>query len=72
MIWLDADVETIYQRTKHFSHRPLLNVNEPKKKIKELLDQRKSFYSQADYILNTSGSSIDEVVEGALRIIDGA
>lgn len=72
MIWLNADAETIYQRIKSFKHRPLLNVDEPKKKIKELLDQRKSFYAQADYTLNTSGSSIDEVVEGALRIIDGA
>jgi len=72
MIWLDANVDTIYERTKSSAHRPLLNVDDPKKKIQTLLDSRKAFYSQADHTINTSGLSIDEVTEDILRMINGS
>ena len=40
VVCLTADEETIMARTKKYKHRPLLNVNDPKQKIKSLLGKR--------------------------------
>ncbi len=61
MVCLWADPEVILERTKRFSHRPLLNVENPLDKIKDLLDKRKPYYERADEHVNTSGLSPDEV-----------
>ena len=64
---LDASVEVIYERIKNASHRPLLNVEDPKGKIEELLDRRARFYTKIEHHIDTSDFTIDEVVQ---RIID--
>ncbi len=60
-LWADADV--IYERIKSDIHRPLLNVPDPKKKIKELLEYRKPFYEKADFHINTANLKIQGIVE---------
>jgi len=67
IICLNAAPAVIYQRIKDQPHRPLLNVDDPMTRIKELLYERKEFYKKAHYTIDTSELSIDEVVE---RIID--
>jgi len=66
---LSADAETIYQRTKNSFTRPLLNVENPKEKIKEILDQRMPFYAQMQFQIDTSSLSIEEVVSKIIQII---
>jgi shikimate kinase len=68
IIFLHASPEVIYNRVKGESHRPLLQVKEPQKKIKELLDFRAEFYENNDLMIDTSKLSVDEVVN---KIIDG-
>ena len=70
IICLDASPEVIYERTKHRSHRPLLNVKNPKAKIKELLDERVAFYDKIDHHIDTSDLSIDEAVKGVIKILE--
>ncbi len=62
MICLTASPEVILERTKRHSHRPLLNVPDPKAKIIELLEARKQFYDQANYVVDTSDFKVEEVV----------
>jgi len=67
LICLWADPEVILERTKRYTHRPLLNVDDPVAKINELLAFRKPFYERADYHINTSSMSI----EGVIKEIEG-
>ena len=61
-ICLWASPHAIYERTKSFGHRPLLNVDDPEGKIKELLDHRKPFYEKAEYHIDTTDLKIGDVV----------
>ena len=69
MIYLKVSPELILERTRHYAHRPLLNVDNPKKKIEELLEYRKEYYEQAGYTIDTSNSNIDGVVNKILEVI---
>ncbi len=69
LVCLWADPKDIYKRTKYYAHRPLLNAGDPLKKIKELLEKRKSYYEVADYHVNTSSVGIDEAVESILKFV---
>jgi len=71
LVCLKATPEVILERTKHVSHRPLLNVPNPKEKIQELLNKREPYYTRADYLVDTSNLSIKEVTEEILNIIRG-
>ena len=71
VICLWADAHTIRQRTVEHGHRPLLNVEDPEKKIKELLDYRKPFYQKADFHVDTTDLDIGAVVERIKGILDG-
>lgn len=72
MICLLAQEEVIYQRIKEDTHRPLLNVDNPRKKIKELLSKREPFYKKADYFVDTSRISCEEVTQRIMEILDNA
>ena len=68
LILLWADPGVIYERTKGQTHRPLLNVPDPKAEIKKILAKREPVYKQAaDFIVNTAKLDVEEVVA---RIID--
>ena len=70
VILLTASPEIILNRVlKEKGQRPLLEVSDRMKKIKDLLSFREPFYNRsADYIIDTSGLSIDEVVERIIEI----
>jgi shikimate kinase len=62
VVCLTASPEKIYDRIKHETHRPLLQTADPKATIRELLDSRAKFYSQADACIDTSELSVDDVI----------
>lgn len=68
IICLKASPETILKRTKGLKTRPLLNVQDPKKQIEELLKKRKPCYSKADFSIETDNLSIKQVVEEILKL----
>jgi len=69
VICLKAKPSVIYERTKKTKERPLLNVPEPLKKIKELLAKRAPFYAKADYSVDTSTLAPEEVSEKVIEIL---
>lgn len=69
LIYLSTDPEVIYQRTKDQLHRPLLNVPNSQTKIQELLDQRKFYYEQAHFIIDTSHLSVDQSAQKILALL---
>lgn len=67
IICLRARPETIYERTKHDTSRPLLQVEDPLKRIRELLEFRKPYYEQADIMIDTDEKSPEEIVAEILE-----
>ncbi|MBU4305887.1 MAG: shikimate kinase [Candidatus Omnitrophica bacterium] len=70
IICLSARPEIIIERTKAYSHRPLLNVSGPQARIQELLRLRAPFYRRADYTVDTSDLSVEEVTAKILDWIN--
>ncbi|RMG00191.1 MAG: shikimate kinase [Nitrospirae bacterium] len=58
---LTAEPESILQRTSRSDERPLLNVDDPLKRIKELLEARRPQYMRADRMINTEGKTPSQV-----------
>lgn len=63
-LWTSA--ETIYERVRAHSHRPLLNGPDPLGKIRQLLAAREPYYRQADVLVNTEQRPLREV---ALQVV---
>ena len=70
VICLIARPEVIYERTKGSIHRPLLNTPDPVSSIRELLSKREEYYRGADYTVDTSDISPEEIVSKILNIMD--
>jgi len=67
IICLTAAPEVILRRVGDTSHRPLLNVPDPRKQIELLLKLRQPFYGQADMTIDTSNLSVEQVVDKILK-----
>jgi shikimate kinase len=63
IVCLTASAGTIYERTKRNKTRPLLSVDDPLAKIKELLAFRQPYYEKADIVIDTERRSPLEVAE---------
>lgn len=63
VVCLWATPETIYERTQKQSHRPLLKVEDPMGRIRDLLEYRRPFYQKAEVHIDTDVLSIPEIVE---------
>jgi shikimate kinase len=68
VICLNATPEAIYERTKKYRTRPLLNVADPVAKIKELMNARAPFYAKAEYQIETTGKSVSEVAKEIINL----
>jgi len=70
VITLWATPETIWQRTKENSTRPLLQVEDPLAEIKNLLESREATYLAADQVISTemrSAKAVSELVARAYK-----
>lgn len=66
VVCLWASAETIWERVRTQTHRPLLQTPDPLGKIKEMLNQRGPTYRKADVLIHTGLRSPREV---ALQVI---
>jgi shikimate kinase len=69
MICLWADPATIWERTRSYGHRPLLEVDDPLGRIKGLLELRRPFYEKADFHIDTTDLDVRTVVERIKKIV---
>ena len=61
--WLKASPETIYNRIKNQTHRPLIDVENPLNEIKRLLAIREKLYAEANVSIETNGMEADKIVD---------
>lgn len=70
LFYLEASADFLYEQIKISGKRPLLDVDDPKAKIEELLKERLSFYLKADYTVASEGQSIERVSEEIASICE--
>ena len=67
---LTASVEEILKRVAEHNHRPLLKGCDVENRIRSLLQERAPQYAKADFQIDTTHLSIEEVVERILHQLD--
>lgn len=71
IVWLTATPETILERVRHSTTRPVLNGHMNVEYIAELMEKRRACYEDAaDYRVATDGKSREEICEEILRSLD--
>jgi shikimate kinase len=69
IICLTANLDVILERTSRRPNRPLLQCENPRQVIQELLEKRKPLYDQADFQVDSSQSTPHEVAEEIIQYL---
>ena len=69
-IWLKGDFETIMERVSRKDTRPLLQVEDPRAKMKALMDERYPIYAEADIIVPIAKGPHIRTVNKVVRYLD--
>jgi shikimate kinase len=76
VVYLKARVESLWERTRHDSSRPLLATPNPRQRLAEILDERDPLYRQAAHVIVETGSQSAATLVGrviaAVRDHEGA
>ena len=65
-VWIKADLETLWERVKDKTSRPLLNGDNPKGVLTGLLEARYPLYETAEIVVNSASGDPHEVVVNAI------
>lgn len=70
IVWLTAEPETILERVKHSTDRPVLNGHMNVEYISTLMEKRHDCYAAAaDYVVATDGRNRDEICTRILELV---
>lgn len=68
VVWLHADIETLYSRTAKSNSRPLLQTKNPKEVLKNLMAERAPHYQECSHLtINTENLDVDDIATGILE-----
>jgi shikimate kinase len=68
VICMHAPIETILKRTMHTNHRPLLQVEDPEKRLRDLYAQREEIYRRTGTMVLTDSRPLREIASHVLRV----
>jgi len=68
VIWLTADLDTLYRRASRAGGRPMLE-SRSREEVAALLSQREPYYRQAHFTVDTTGLGVDAVVNRILVLL---
>lgn len=79
-VWLDADLEVLWNRVRHKTTRPLLRAANPKQVLAELLEKRVPTYALAEirvkaephYSVENTAAKVIEALEAHGEILEQA
>jgi shikimate kinase len=71
VVCLAAGPDVILGRVEGSTHRPLLQVPDPRGRIQELLNARAPFYARADVTIDTDGLAPEDVADRVMEAVDG-
>ncbi len=67
-VWLDADLDLLWNRVRHKDTRPLLRTPDPRATLSDIFAERVPVYAKADLAVKADPSySIDDMVD---RVVD--
>ena len=70
IVLLTATPETVFERVRYSTDRPVLNGNMDVEYIKELMEKRRARYEMAaDIVITTDGKTADEICQEILEVI---
>lgn len=71
VIYLQTSVDQQLQRTAHDRNRPLLQTDNPRKKLEQLLTERDPLYREiADFVIETDGCKVRDVVQKITHLVE--
>lgn len=69
-VWLDADLDLLWQRVKHKDTRPLLRTANPRQTLGEIFDARVPVYSKAELSVKADPNySIEDMADRVLEAL---
>lgn len=68
VVCMHAPIETILQRTMHTNHRPLLQVDNPEQRLRDLYAQREAIYRRTGTMVLTDRRPLREIAGHVLRV----
>ncbi|MBI6629130.1 shikimate kinase [Pontibaca salina] len=69
-VWLQADLEVLWNRVRHRDTRPLLRTADPRATLAALYDSRVPLYAKADLAVNSDGqAAIEDMVDRVLAAL---
>lgn len=68
-VWLDADINTLVERVRRRSHRPLLKNKDPRVVLRDLAAQRNPIYALAPIRVRSEPAPHDATVNAILRAL---
>ncbi|REJ32710.1 MAG: hypothetical protein DIU83_07995, partial [Bacillota bacterium] len=71
LVWLRADLEELLSRAAAEAERPRPLLTRPRADLQRLYAGRERIYGLADYVVDVSGKSPDEVADQVERLLTG-
>lgn len=72
VFYLKANAETIYERLKYDTTRPLLQGADPQSKIRTMLGERDAYYKEAaDVIVDVDNKQFEQILDEIERQVTG-
>jgi shikimate kinase len=62
-VWLNADLDVLFERVSRRSNRPLLKTSDPKATLAALMEERSPVYAEADLSVRTARAPIEVTVD---------
>ncbi len=71
VVYLRAEVEELWQRTRNDRNRPLLQTGDPRAKLEKLYAERDPLYREiADIVIDTGDQSVGHIVQQLETLLD--
>ncbi|MCB5204448.1 shikimate kinase [Neorhizobium sp. T786] len=70
-VWLNADLDVLWERVNKRDHRPLLKTENPKATLENLMNQRYPVYAEADLTVHSGNVRKEVMVNNVLSAIVG-
>jgi len=70
VIALDASEEVLWERLKSCKNRPMLYSDDPRQRMRALLEMRRPVYYKAHLVVRVDGKSPDEVADEIIALIE--
>ena len=69
-VWLKADIDVLFKRVSRRKTRPLLNREDPKAVLEQLIQERYPVYAEADITIESVDAPHEVMVEKILKALD--